>query len=46
MLTRPMRPQTDTTRGDPINNFDKLVNHIDSHVTADSMLNYLSCPAK
>ena len=29
MLTRPVRPQTDTTRGDLICNFDKLVSHID-----------------
>ena len=33
MLTRPLRPQADTTRGDLIGNFDKLVNHIDWHVT-------------
>ena len=33
MLTRPLRPQTDTTRGDLIGNFDKLVNHMDWHVT-------------
>ena len=32
MLTRPVRPQTDTTRGDHIGNFDKLVSNIDSHV--------------
>ena len=32
MLSRPVRPQTDTTRGDPIGNFDKLVGHIDSLV--------------
>ena len=29
MLARPVRPQTDTTRGDLIGNFDKLVSHID-----------------
>ena len=28
-----MRPQTDTARGDLIGNFDKLVSHIDWHVT-------------
>ena len=28
MLTRPVRPQTDTTRSDPSGNFDKLVSHI------------------
>ena len=28
MLTRPLRPQADTARGDLIGNFDKLVNHI------------------
>ena len=33
MLTRPVRPQTDTTRGDLIGNFDKLVSHIDWHIT-------------
>ena len=32
MLTRPVGPQTNTTWGDPIDNFDKLVTHIDSHV--------------
>ena len=32
MLARPVGPQTDTTWGDPIDNFDKLVTHIDSHV--------------
>ena len=32
MLTRPVGPQTDTTWGDPFDNFDKLVTHIDSHV--------------
>ena len=32
MLARPVGPQTDTTCGDPIDNFDKLVTHIDSHV--------------
>ena len=31
MLKRPVRPQADTTCGDPIGNFDKLVSHIDSH---------------
>ena len=29
MLTRPVRPQTDTTQGDLIGNFDKLVSDID-----------------
>ena len=29
MLARPVRPQTGTTRGDLIGNFDKLVSHID-----------------
>ena len=38
MLTK---PHTDTTHGDPI---DKLVSHINSHATADSLLNYCSCP--
>ena len=33
MLTRHVRPQTDTTRGDLIGNFDTLVSHIDWHVT-------------
>ena len=33
MLTRPVRPQTDATRGDLIGYFDKLVRHIDWHVT-------------
>ena len=33
MLTRHVRPQTDTTRDDLIGNFDKLVIHIDWHVT-------------
>ena len=32
MQTRPARPLTDTNRGDPIGNFDKLVSHIDSYV--------------
>ena len=29
MLTRPVRLQTNTTQGDLIGNFDKLVSHID-----------------
>ena len=29
MLTRHVQPQTDTTGGDLIGNFDKLVIHID-----------------
>ena len=29
ILTRPVRPQTDNTQGDPIGNFVKLVSHID-----------------
>ena len=33
ILTRPVRPQADTTGGDLIGNFDKLVIHIDWHVT-------------
>ena len=33
MLTRHVRPQTDTTIDDLIGNFDKLVSHIDWHVT-------------
>ena len=33
MLTRPVRLQTYTTGGDLIGNFDKLVSHIDWHVT-------------
>ena len=33
MLTRHVQPQTDTTGGDLIGNFDKLVIHIDWHVT-------------
>ena len=33
MLTRPVRPQTDTTQGDLIGNFDKLVSDIDWRVT-------------
>ena len=32
MRTRPARPLMDTTRCDPIGNFDKLVSHIDSYV--------------
>ena len=32
MLTRTVRLQTDTTLGDPISNFVKLVSHIDLHV--------------
>ena len=32
ILASSVQPQTDTTRGDPIGNFDKLVRHIDSHV--------------
>ena len=33
MLTRPLRLEADITPGDLIGNFDKLVNHIDWHVT-------------
>ena len=33
MLTRHVRPQADTTIDDLIGNFDKLVSHIDWHVT-------------
>ena len=33
MLTRHVWPQTDTTGGNPVGNFDKLVSHIDWHVT-------------
>ena len=33
MLTRHARPLTDTTIDDLIGNFDKLVSHIDWHVT-------------
>ena len=33
MLTRPVQHPTDTTQGDLIGNFDKLVSHIDWHVT-------------
>ena len=33
MLTRPVPAETDTTQGDLIGNFDKLVSHIDWHVT-------------
>ena len=33
MLTRPVRLHTNTTGGDLIGNFDKLVSHIDWHVT-------------
>ena len=29
MLIRPVQTQTDTTRGDPIGNFVKLISHID-----------------
>ena len=32
MLMRPVWPQINTTHGDPIGNFDKLVSHINSHV--------------
>ena len=32
MLIRPVRPQTNTTHGNHIGNFDKSVSHIDSHV--------------
>ena len=32
LRTRPARPLMDTTRCDPIGNFDKLVSHIDSYV--------------
>ena len=32
MLTRPIRVQTNTDRGNPIGNFDKLVSHIDFHL--------------
>ena len=33
MLTRPVRLHTNTTGGNLIGNFDKLVSHIDWHVT-------------
>ena len=32
MVTRPVRPQTDTTRGDPIDNLDKLISRVGSRV--------------